>query len=111
LLICRKRTFIQAALVPQVKNRNIMKDDESQDQARRIVGETSLTRAILRNIRQYRNGSLPSPHYPLQQAQPLTRQNLGLIIQAALDLISVDLDLDLDDECEDLSQQEHDPRE
>jgi hypothetical protein len=83
-----------------------MKSDESQDQARRI-GETSLTRAILRNIQQYRNGSSPSPHYPLQHAQqPLTHQSLGSILQAALDLISADLDLGLDDQCEDLSQQE-----
>jgi hypothetical protein len=91
-----------------------MKNDESQDQARRS-GETSLTLALLlQNIRQYRNGPLPSPPYALHHAQPLTHQNLGLILKTALDLISVDLDLDLDDEYEDLSHQElrqHDPRE
>jgi hypothetical protein len=83
-----------------------MKSDESKDQARRS-GETSLTLALLlQNIRQYRNGPLPSPPYALQQAQPITRQNLGLILQAVLDLISVDFDHDMDDECEDLSHQE-----
>jgi hypothetical protein len=83
-----------------------MKQDESQDQAPRSA-ELSLERAVLRNIRQLQSGSHPaSPYPPQQQPQPLTRQELRSTIQVALDIISVDLDLDWVEEYEDHSQQE-----
>jgi hypothetical protein len=83
-----------------------MKHDESQDQAPKSA-ERSLEWAVLRHIRQIQNASLLASLYPpQQQVQPLTRQTLRSTLQAALDLLSVDDDLDLVEDCEDPTQQE-----
>jgi hypothetical protein len=74
-----------------------MKPDKKEDQALRRSGAISLKRAILRNIQPNQNGFLPivSP-FLLQRAQLIDLQKLRSTIQAALDLNSSDLDLDLE---------------
>ncbi len=64
-----------------------------------MTSSMSLAIAMLRNL--YQNVSPPVSPLPLQQAQPLPwRANLHATIQAALDLISEELDLDLDEDSE-----------
>jgi hypothetical protein len=79
-----------------------MKPNESHDQALRRSGDTSLERAtVLHNIQLNQNRSSPpmSPTLLLRRTQePITRQKLRPIMQAALDLLSEEaLELDLDE--------------
>jgi hypothetical protein len=83
-----------------------MKPDEREDQALRRSGAISLKRAILRNIQPNRNGSLPMSPFLLQRAQPIPLEKLRSTLQAALDLASSDLclDLELEEEFKDLER-------
>jgi hypothetical protein len=83
-------------------------DKRSQDQALRRSGDTSLDQALFHNIQQNRNCTPPivSPLL-LQRAQPISRENLRSILQAALDLTSsedLDLNLEFDEEFEALER-------
>jgi hypothetical protein len=82
-----------------------MNTDKSQDQALRKSCDISLEQALLRNVRQNQNGSLPtiSPF----QTQPISVEKLRETLQAALDLtLSEDFDLnfELDEEFEALER-------
>jgi hypothetical protein len=83
-----------------------MKPDEREDQELRRSGAMSLKRAILRNIQPNRNGSLPMSPFLLQRAQPISLEKLRSTLQAALDLTSSDLclDLELEEEFKDLER-------
>jgi hypothetical protein len=84
-------------------------DKRSQDEALRRSGDTSLEKALSRNITPNRNSSPPilvSP-FLLQRAQPTSRENLRSILQAALDLTSsedLDINLEFDEEFEALER-------
>jgi hypothetical protein len=83
-----------------------MNPDKSQDQALRRSCDTSLEQALLLNIQQNQNGSLPivSP-FLLQRAQPMSLEELRSTLQAALDLSeSLNLALEFDQEFEALDR-------
>jgi hypothetical protein len=83
-----------------------MKPDEREDQALRSSGAMSLKRAILRNFQPNQNGSLPKSPFLSQRAQPISLEKLQSTLQAALDLSSSDLylDLELEEEFKDLER-------
>jgi hypothetical protein len=85
-----------------------MNPAKSQDPSPRRSGEdTSLERALLRNIVQRNtNGSLPIvSRFLSQRAQPISSEKIQSILQAALDLTEdFALDFELDEEFEALER-------
>jgi hypothetical protein len=71
-------------------------DEREEDQTLRSSGAMSLKRAILRNLQPNQNGSLPKSPFLSQRAQPISLEELQSTLQAALDLTSSDLYLDLE---------------
>jgi hypothetical protein len=83
-----------------------MNPAKSQDPSPRRSGDTSLERALLRNIQRNTNGSLEmvSP-FMSQRAQPISSEKLQSILQAALDLTEdFHLEFELDEEFEALER-------